>query len=196
MLPKHTGKYTLFNFIKTNRYIFSKLLFTIKDGSKWPYQTEVRHNNDQCFSDQLIKVYNKNQLQNQVYYYLIPPADKSAYDLFSRFEIDIIKGIVCYRNKQDNFNLIANIVHSSLSYTNPYVFNQVCIDLNVIATESLMSEADRLAFVYSRNSCSANYFKVCTIKPDDNNPPVFLRTSGNRIKYIKSVFIKLIFFFF
>ena len=157
---------------------FSIDIFKSKDGSQWPYQVQVRQNDDQCFTDQLIKVYNKNRLHNQVYYYLIPPADQIDYDLFSRFELDMIKGIVCYRNKQDNFNLIARLVNSNSSYMNPYVFNQVCVNLNVLATERLMSEAERAATVYDPDSCSFNYLKVCTIKPDDNTPPTFVENAS------------------
>lgn len=92
--------------------------------------------------------------------------------MISQFEIDIIKGIVCY-NKNGNYKLISEIIHSAESYVDPVISDQICVNLHVIATNNLLSPTQQQLITYDAHNCSFNIFKVCTLKPIDNTPPKF-----------------------
>ncbi len=83
-----------------------------KDGSIWPYKVQIKNNENKCFTEQLIKNDNKNVQHLQVYYYLIDSSKRTNSRMIFQLQIDIIKGIICYENK-NNFNIITEIIDSA-----------------------------------------------------------------------------------
>ena len=104
---------------------------------------------------------------------LISKAQNSNDDLFGYFNLDQSKGILCYTAY--GTNLMQKIINSRMSYIDPLNLNYTSYNLNILASNILISQSQSIA--YQPNNNSFNYFKVCV-----SNSKYVLQTSNGTSK--------------